>query len=87
MEEEEERKKRGERRRRKRGQGVKEIQVVDEEGKREGKEEECRKKENEKVIINIITIVPLLTLGTHAPEGYGSCPVCVSVCVCVCPQP
>ena len=25
----------------------------------------------------------LLTLGTHAPEGYGSCPVCVSVCVCV----
>ena len=21
----------------------------------------------------------LLTLGTHAPEGYGSCPVCVSV--------
>ena len=25
----------------------------------------------------------LLTLGAHAPEGYGSCPVCVSVCVCV----
>ena len=24
-----------------------------------------------------------LTLGAHAPEGYGSCPVCVSVCVCV----
>ena len=23
----------------------------------------------------------LLTLGTHAPEGYGSCPVCVSVCL------
>ena len=29
----------------------------------------------------------------HAPEGYGSCPVCVCVClcvcvcVCVCPQP
>ena len=22
-----------------------------------------------------------LTLGAHAPEGYGSCPVCVSVCV------
>ena len=21
----------------------------------------------------------LLTLGAHAPEGYGSCPVCVSV--------
>ena len=26
----------------------------------------------------------LLTLGVHAPEGYGSCSVCVSVCVCVC---
>ena len=29
----------------------------------------------------------LLTLGAHAPEGYGNCPVCVSVCflsVCVC---
>ena len=24
-----------------------------------------------------------LTLGAHAPEGYGSCPVCVCVCVCV----
>ena len=23
--------------------------------------------------------VLLLTLGAHAPEGYGSCPVCVSV--------
>ena len=23
----------------------------------------------------------LLTLGTHAPEGSGSCPVCVSVCL------
>ena len=23
----------------------------------------------------------LLTLGAHAPEGYGSCPVCVSVCL------
>ena len=22
-----------------------------------------------------------LTLGAHAPEGYGSCPVCVSVCL------
>ena len=34
------------------------------------------------------THVILLTLGAHAPEGYGSCPVCVcvclSVCVCVC---
>ena len=35
----------------------------------------------------------LLTLGAHAPEGYGSCPVCVCLCVCVCvclcvcPQP
>ena len=30
-----------------------------------------------------------LTLGAHAPEGYGSFPGCVSVClcVCVCPQP
>ena len=30
-----------------------------------------------------------LTLGAHAPEGYVSCPACVSVCVCVCvcPQP
>ena len=26
----------------------------------------------------------LLTLGAHAPEGYGSCPVCVSVCLSVC---
>ena len=25
----------------------------------------------------------LLTLGAHAPEGYGSCPVCVSVCLSV----
>ena len=36
-------------------------------------------------------IYVLLTLGAHAPEGYGSCPVCVCVsvcvCVCVCPQP
>ena len=24
--------------------------------------------------------MPLLSLGAHAPEGYGSCPVCVSVC-------
>ena len=23
----------------------------------------------------------LLTLGAHAPEGYGSCPVCVYVCL------
>ena len=27
--------------------------------------------------------IVLLTLGAHAPEGYGSCPACVSVCVCV----
>ena len=26
----------------------------------------------------------LLTLGTHAQEGYGSCLVCLSVCLCVC---
>ena len=25
-----------------------------------------------------------LTLGTHAPQGYGSRSVCVTVCVCVC---
>ena len=25
----------------------------------------------------------LLTLGTHVQEGYGSCVVCVSVCVCL----
>ena len=25
-----------------------------------------------------------LTLGVHAPEGYGSFPVCVCLCVCVC---
>ena len=24
-----------------------------------------------------------LGLERHAPEGYGSCPVCVSVCVCL----
>ena len=23
----------------------------------------------------------LLTLGAHAPEGYSTCPVCLSVCV------
>ena len=26
----------------------------------------------------------LLTLGAHAPEGYSTCPVCLSVCLCVC---
>ena len=30
-----------------------------------------------------LALLQLLTLGAHAPEGYGSCPVCVSVCVCV----
>ena len=25
-----------------------------------------------------------LTVGTHAQEGYGTCLVCVSVCVSVC---
>ena len=24
---------------------------------------------------------PLLTLGAHAQEGYGTCPVCLCVCV------
>ena len=31
--------------------------------------------------------VCLLTLGAHVPEGYGICPVCVFVSVCVCPKP
>ena len=26
----------------------------------------------------------LLTLGAHAQEGYGTCPVCLFVCLCVC---
>ena len=30
-----------------------------------------------------INYISLLTLGAHAPEGYGSCPVCVSVCLSV----
>ena len=30
------------------------------------------------------TLVPSLTLGAHAQEGYGSCLVCLSVCVSVC---
>ena len=30
-----------------------------------------------------ISTQTFLTLGVHAPEGYSSCPVCVSVCVCV----
>ena len=25
----------------------------------------------------------LLTLGAHAQEGYGTCPVCLSVCLSV----
>ena len=25
-----------------------------------------------------------LTLGAHAQEGYGTCPVCLSVCLFVC---
>ena len=35
--------------------------------------------------VHLITklMYTLLTLGAHAPEGYGSCPVCVCVCVCV----
>ena len=35
-------------------------------------------------ICNTLYSAYLLTLGVHAPEGYGSCPVCVSVSVCVC---
>ena len=30
-----------------------------------------------------LVLLQLLTLGAHAPEGYGSCPVCVSVCLSV----
>ena len=30
---------------------------------------------------SIPTFCSFLTLGAHAPEGYGSCPVCVSVCL------
>ena len=26
------------------------------------------------------------TLGAHAQEGYGACPVCLSVCLSVCPS-
>ena len=26
----------------------------------------------------------LLTPGAHAPEGYSTCPVCLSVCLSVC---
>ena len=29
------------------------------------------------------TVVCLLTLGAHAQEGYGTCPVCLSVCLSV----
>ena len=29
----------------------------------------------------------LLTLGAHAPQGYGIWSVCVSVCLSVCPAP
>ena len=29
------------------------------------------------------TLVPSLTLGAHAQEGYGTCLVCAYVCVCV----
>ena len=32
---------------------------------------------------NSVCECTLLTLGAHAPEGYGSCPVCVSVCLSV----
>ena len=28
-------------------------------------------------------LIGSLTLGACVPEGYGSCPMCVSVCVCV----
>ena len=31
----------------------------------------------------VCTLVPSLTLGAHAQEGYGTCPVCLSVCLSV----
>ena len=31
------------------------------------------------IILASISDTVYLTLGAHAPEGYGSCPVCVSV--------
>ena len=33
------------------------------------------------------TLVPSLTLGAHAQEGYGTCPVCLFVCLSVCLLP
>ena len=29
----------------------------------------------------LLLFLLLLTLGAHVPEGYSSCPVCVSVCL------
>ncbi len=35
--------------------------------------------------INTCSLFLLLTLNTHAQEGYSSRPVCLSVCLSVCP--
>ena len=36
------------------------------------------------VLVCALAIASLLTLGAHAPEGYSTWSVCLSVCVCVC---
>ena len=33
------------------------------------------------IVPRVCTLVLSLTLGAHAPEGYSTCPVCLSVCV------
>ena len=35
------------------------------------------------IIIMYTTIILLLSLSTHVPEGYGSHSLCVCVCACV----
>ena len=48
----------------------------------------CTKKIIEILLVSLVVHkvgeLILLTLGVHAhSEGYGSCPVCVLVCVCL----
>ena len=31
-------------------------------------------------MIVLVLLIALLTLGVHAQEGYGTCPVCLFVC-------
>ena len=38
---------------------------------------------SQSLLYGFLIIETLLTLGAHAPESYGSCPVCVSVSVCL----